>query len=43
MGPGETERSHRPDEYITLQELEDALYGYQQLLDAYFNILDTQK
>ena len=40
MGPGETERSHRPDEYITLQELEDALNGYRQLLDAYFNIID---
>lgn len=43
MGPGETERSHRPDEYITLKELTDGLNGYQQLLDAYFELLNSRK
>ncbi len=32
IGPGDSARSHRADEYITLQELEDALPIYRSLL-----------
>lgn len=41
MGPGDTTRSHQPDEYILLQELEDGLLGYRQLLEAYFDTVIT--
>lgn len=33
MGPGESERSHTADEYIKIEEIEDALNIYIELLD----------
>ena len=41
MGPGDTTRSHQADEFIMLQELEEGLNGYRQLLDTYFQTLNT--
>lgn len=34
MGPGDSRRSHTADEYIMVQEIEDALATYLQLLDG---------
>lgn len=37
-GPGDTFRSHRPDEYLTLQELEAGAAFYQSLVHAFFQL-----
>ncbi len=34
MGPGRSERSHTPDEFIYLKEIEDGIEGYIRLLEA---------
>ncbi len=34
IGPGKSERSHRPDEFITLSEIEEGIDIYIQLLEA---------
>jgi len=39
VGPGDTFRSHRPDEYLTLQELEAGAAFYAQLVPAFFKML----
>jgi acetylornithine deacetylase len=36
VGPGDTLRSHRPDEYLALVELEAGVAFYQQLIRGYF-------
>ncbi len=36
MGPGKSERSHTPDEFIYLQEINKGISGYIELLDALF-------
>jgi acetylornithine deacetylase len=36
MGPGRSERSHTADEYIELNELEEGITKYIQLLEAFF-------
>jgi acetylornithine deacetylase len=36
VGPGDTLRSHRPDEYLALVELEAGVAFYQQLIHGYF-------
>lgn len=36
MGPGKSERSHTPDEFIFLREISDGIEGYIRLLDALF-------
>ena len=33
MGPGRSERSHTPDEFIYLEEIEKGIAGYIALLD----------
>lgn len=35
-GPGESRRSHTPDEYVTLSELERGVAFYEKLIRAYF-------
>jgi acetylornithine deacetylase len=37
-GPGDTFRSHRPDEYVTLEELEAGAAFYAQLATTYFKL-----
>lgn len=37
MGPGMSERSHTPDEFIFLDELKGGISGYINLLDKLFN------
>lgn len=39
LGPGESERSHAPDEFIYLSELENGTMTYINLLNQYHNIL----
>ncbi|MDA0193968.1 MAG: M20 family metallo-hydrolase [Bacteroidetes bacterium] len=41
IGPGMSERSHTPDEFIYLDELKGGLTGYIQLLEHYNKILMT--
>jgi acetylornithine deacetylase len=36
IGPGDTQRSHRPDEYLTWQELADGCSLYPRLIRSYF-------
>jgi acetylornithine deacetylase len=36
VGPGDTLRSHKPDEYLALTELEAGVAFYQQLIRGYF-------
>ena len=36
VGPGDTLRSHKPDEYLALTELEAGVAFYQQLIRRYF-------
>jgi acetylornithine deacetylase len=36
VGPGDTLRSHKPDEYLALVELEAGVAFYQQLIRGYF-------
>jgi acetylornithine deacetylase len=36
IGPGDTHRSHRPNEYLTRQELEDGCALYGRLIRGYF-------
>lgn len=41
LGPGESSRSHRPDEYVTLAEIEGAVKIYTDLiLNLYGNIVE---
>jgi acetylornithine deacetylase len=37
VGPGDTLRSHRPDEYLALVELEAGVAFYQKLIHGYFS------
>ena len=37
MGPGESSRSHTPDEYILLSEIEAGISGYLELLESIFS------
>jgi acetylornithine deacetylase len=36
VGPGDTLRSHKPNEFLTLQELEDGVEFYERCVNAYF-------
>ena len=38
IGPGDTQRSHRPNEYLLLSELEAGAAFYRQLPKAYFQL-----
>lgn len=37
MGPGESERSHRPDEFVLIEELRMGVEGYIQLIEKMTN------
>lgn len=39
MGPGRSERSHTPDEFIYLKEIEEGIAGYIRLLKEIGNVL----
>lgn len=36
VGPGDTHRSHRPNEYLTRKELQDGVAFYQRAIQGYF-------
>lgn len=36
IGPGESSRSHTPDEFITAQELADGMVTYERIMQEYF-------
>lgn len=36
IGPGDSRRSHAPNEYITVRELEEAAAAYQRIIHEYF-------
>lgn len=38
MGPGDSARSHRADEYVLVSELEDAISKYKKFIDKYIEI-----
>jgi acetylornithine deacetylase len=38
IGPGDSARSHTPDEYIYLEEIKNGIEGYIELLTKYMNI-----
>ena len=42
MGPGKSERSHTPDEFIFLREISEGIEGYIKLLTALFNRINHQ-
>lgn len=42
-GPGDTHRSHRPDEWISKKELEAGVAFYVDLARAFFHIKDSEK
>lgn len=35
LGPGDSARSHTADEYVTLDEIREAIHTYTTLLDGY--------
>jgi acetylornithine deacetylase len=43
IGPGDTERSHRPNEYLLLSELEAGAAFYSRLIRAYFRLAVREK
>jgi acetylornithine deacetylase len=38
VGPGNTSRSHRPNEYLLLSELKEGVAFYSRLVHAYFRM-----
>lgn len=40
MGPGDSSRSHKADEYILTSEISDAVKGYIKFIEAYGNIVE---
>jgi len=38
VGPGDTNRSHRPNEYLLLSELKEGVAFYDQLVQTYFRM-----
>ncbi len=43
MGPGMSERSHTPDEFIRLDELQDGIIGYIRLLEEIIMLYKSQR
>lgn len=39
VGPGDSRRSHTPDEYLTVKELEDGVAYYERLIRSYFRVM----
>lgn len=37
IGPGDTRRSHTPDEYVTQREVQEAAAGYERIAREYFD------
>ena len=42
FGPGDTARSHTPDEYITRSELEAGAAAYEQIVRAYLRLMSQE-
>ncbi len=42
IGPGDTHRSHRPNEYLTRSELNKGVACYQKLITAYFEGMEAR-
>ncbi|MDG1277193.1 MAG: M20 family metallo-hydrolase [Algoriphagus sp.] len=42
IGPGDSARSHTANEFIYLNEIQEGINGYIQLLDAYSDLLNTK-
>ncbi len=42
MGPGKSERSHTPDEFIFIEEIQSGIKGYIGLLEALFEFAKTE-
>ena len=42
MGPGKSERSHTADEFICLEEIENGISGYIQLLEELFELKQSE-
>lgn len=42
VGPGDSARSHRPNEYLLLSELENGVAFYSQLIATYFRMAATE-
>jgi acetylornithine deacetylase len=42
VGPGNTNRSHRPNEYLLLSELEAGVAFYSRVVDTYFRMAATE-
>jgi acetylornithine deacetylase/succinyl-diaminopimelate desuccinylase-like protein len=38
MGPGQLERSHKPDEFLLVDELDAGVRAYGATVDAYFGV-----
>lgn len=43
IGPGDSARSHTPDEYIYVQEINEGIDAYINLLNHYFELNETDK
>jgi acetylornithine deacetylase len=42
VGPGDTDRSHRPDEYLLLSELEAGVAFYSRFIHTYFRMASAE-
>ena len=42
VGPGDTNRSHRPNEYLLLSELKEGAVFYSRLIHTYFRLLTRE-
>jgi acetylornithine deacetylase len=42
VGPGDTSRSHRPNEYLLLSELKEAVIFYGRFIHTYFRMVATE-
>jgi acetylornithine deacetylase len=42
VGPGDTNRSHRPNEYLLLSELKDGVVFYSRFIHTYFRMVAAE-
>jgi acetylornithine deacetylase len=43
IGPGDSSRSHTPDEYVLADELQAGAQGYQRIVREYFDVMGRAK
>jgi acetylornithine deacetylase len=43
IGPGDSARSHTPDEFIRVEEINEGITLYVKLLQAYFSTIKNTK